>query len=62
MVRPKILKDLENVGIEPMLLEEPGLFLGSMVVQPILLDEIKRTQVGDEEIERVKANIKKERH
>jgi len=29
------------------------------VVQPILFDEIKHAQVGDEEIERIKENISK---
>ena len=59
MVRPKILRDLENVGTEPVLLQEPRSFLGGIMVQPILLDEIKHAQVGDEEIERIKGNISK---
>ena len=41
MVRPEILKDLENMGIELVLFQELGSSLGSMVVQPALMDEIK---------------------
>ena len=42
-----------------MLLQEPGWLLGSIVVQPTCLDEIKQAQVGAEEIEMIKANISK---
>jgi len=45
MVRPKILRDWEK---EPVLSQELGSFVGGMVVQSIILDEIKHGQVGEE--------------
>jgi len=59
VVQPKILRDLESIGIE---LVFPGglrLFLRSLIVQPILLDEIKQAQTTDEEVKRIRESINK---
>jgi len=42
VVQPEILRDFESMGIKLVFLGEPRLFLGSLVVQPTLLDEIKQ--------------------
>ena len=47
------------MGIEFVLPAETGSYLGSLVVQPTLLDEIKQAQMEDEEIERIRVSIGK---
>jgi len=47
------------MGIELIFLGEPRLFLGSLVVQPTSLDEIKQAQAKDHEVERIREGISK---
>jgi len=42
IVRPEILRELECMGIEFVLSGETGSYLGSLTVQPTLLDKIKQ--------------------
>jgi len=59
VIHSEILKDLESMGVELVFPREPGLFLGSLVVQPTLLDEIKQVQTKDEEVKRIRESISK---
>jgi len=54
-----IVRDLESMGVELVFPEELGLFLGSLVVQPTLLYEIKQAQTKDEEVKRIRESINK---
>ena len=59
IVRLEILRDLENLGIELVFPGKPRSFLGSLVVQPTLLDEIKQAQAKDEEVKRIRESLNK---
>jgi len=59
IVQSEILRDLESMGIELVFWEKPRSFPGSLVVQPILLDEIKQAQVKDEEVKKNRKSINK---
>ena len=56
---PEITRDLEKLGIEVVPSSVMETYLGSITVQPTLLDEIKGAQMGDSEMERIKENIRK---
>ena len=47
------------MAIELVFPGEQGLFLGSLVVQPTLLDEIKQAQTKNGEVRRIKETINK---
>ena len=47
------------MGIKFVFPGQPGLFLGSLIVQPALLDEIKQAQTKDEEVKRIRKSINK---
>ena len=56
---PEITQDLEKLGIEVVPSSAMETYLGSLTVQPTLLDEIKSAQMDDPEMERIKMNIRK---
>ena len=56
---PEITRDLEKLGIEVAPSSAMETYLGSLTVQPTVLDEIKSTQMDDLEMERIKVNIRK---
>jgi len=55
---PSITQDLEKLGIEVVPSSVMKTYLGSIIVQPTLLDEIKSAQMDDPEIERIKVNMR----
>jgi len=59
VAQPEILRDLESMGIKLVFPGEPRLFLGSLIVQSTLLDEIKQAQIKDEEVKRIRESINK---
>jgi len=59
LFQPETLRDLESMGVELIFPGETRLFLGSLVVQPTLLDEIKQAQTKDDEVERIREGISK---
>jgi len=56
---PEITRDLEKLGIKVVPSSVMKTYLGSIIVQPTLLDEIKSAQMGDPEMEKIKENIRK---
>ena len=57
VAQPKILRDLESMGIELVFSGKPRLFLDSLIVHPTFLDEIRQVQTKDEEVKRIRENI-----
>jgi hypothetical protein len=50
-------KGLKDLSLEVV----PEGFVASLIVQPTLMDRIKETQKGDEDIEKIKENLKEDK-